>query len=636
MRRFLIALVLLLLFLLPALLLTSHRINTIAEESALHTLFLTSQQVKRDILGHIDRFGERLDIIATLLIERGEPLDSPFVRQMLDWLSRRLSPVDRLFILLPDGRTVSSKGVTAASPEGRAAFEDELARAPFISHLEDDPDGGGKKVLRLGAPIVSTEPLGLLVAVINTNNIPRFLGIQNMDRNYQISLLEGESGDVVVDTWHKKIGNVSDFGMYTPQPGYDWQQMLRDTSQERAGSMIFFSQQARELFYLRYEPLGINTWSVMLSLPERVVLRDARDIKSLLFALQAFTFGVSALFLFWTLFDAIRENRRKSDQLNLVRQALRLEKQLAVAHREPAVMHDALKTVARILTATSCSFLLFRDGRKLRSYSSDPSREAYPIPDMPSLHRMLLEKGRVLLDAGSLRDRLPEEERQRLRQLGIYSILLCLVEDPKNNLLAGVLCAVNLEQRWGDIETLDLVVPSFVTTLANISTRIQLKEKSELDALTGLRNRTCFEADLADCAARPMRALTCAYMDANGLRELNNNHGHEVGDRMLRHVARALAETFGTETTYRIGGDEFAAVIPDLEEAEAQRKLEAFQRIVAEQGYACSAGLASSPWPTDIPALLKVAEKRMYADKRRYYQEPGRERREKRYDFPGE
>ena len=157
-----------------------------------------------------------------------------------------------------------------------------------------------------------------------------------------------------------------------------------------------------------------------------------------------------------------------------------------------------------------------------------------------------------------------------------------------------------------------------------------------MDALTGLRNRNRFEADLAACADRPMRVLTCVYADANGLRELNNGQGHEAGDRMLRYVARALAEVFGTETTYRIGGDEFAAVIPDLEESEAQRKLAGFQRLVTEQGYSCSAGLATSPWPTDIPVLLKLAEKRMYADKRRFHSEKGKERREKRYDFTDE
>ena len=251
---------------------------------------------------------------------------------------------------------------------------------------------------------------------------------------------------------------------------------------------------------------------------------------------------------------------------------------------------------------------------------------------------MLLEKRKMLLDAVTIRDLLPAEEQRLLWGMGISNMLLCLVGESRNSLIHGILYAANTKQRWSDADvgTLDLVVPSFASLLANIATRMRLEEKSELDALTGLRNRNRFEADLAALPAQPLRTLTCVYADANGLRELNNGQGHEAGDRLLRYVARALAEVFGTETTYRIGGDEFAAVVPDLEEGVAQRKLDAFQRAVAEQGYSCAAGLATSPWPADIPALLKIAEKRMYADKRRFYQEPGNDRRKKRYDFSGQ
>ena len=365
-------------------------------------------------------------------------------------------------------------------------------------------------------------------------------------------------------------------------------------------------------------------------------MRDANAIKKNLVFLQIFTVTIFALFLFWTLYAALRENRRKSDQLSLARQALGLEKQLAVAHREPGVLRDALKTLARILTAEHCSFLLFRDGKPWKLHSSDPAYDVSSIPDLTELHRMLLEKKSLQLDAGSMKEHLPEDEAWILRRMGMHNVILCLVEEPKSGFLTGIIYALNLRQGQGDTGTLELVAPSFATALTNLASRVQLKEKSELDALTGLRNRNCFEADLAACAGRPMRALTCVYTDANGLRELNNSYGHEAGDRMLRYVARALAEVFGTETTYRIGGDEFAALIPDLEEDEAQRKLEAFQRAMAEQNHLCSAGLASSPWPADIPALLTIAEKRMYADKRRFYQEPGNDRRKKRYVFTGQ
>ena len=491
--------------------------------------------------------------------------------------------------------------------------------------------------MRYYVPIVRHgETLGLLVAIGTSKGIPQFLRLQNMSRDYQIFLGEGKSGEFLVDTWHKKLANINEYRRKA-RSGYDsWNQVYESLAREKPSTTVFTSKSARELFYLHYEPLHFNTYSVGLLLPESIVMRDANAIKKNLVFLQVFTVAVFALFLFWTLYASLRENRRKSEQLNLARQALGLEKQLAVAHRDAGVMHDALRTVARILTAEHCSFLLFREGKPRKLYSSDPAYDVSAIPDLPELHRMLLEKKSLQLDAGSMKEHLPEDEAWILRHMGMHNVVLCLVEEPKSGVLTGVIYAVNLRQDQGDTGTLELVAPSFASMLTNLSNRMQLKEKSELDALTGLRNRNRFEADLAACADRPMRVLTCVYADANGLRELNNCQGHEAGDRLLRYVAHALAEVFGTETTYRIGGDEFAALIPDLEEDGAQRKLEAFQRAVAEQGYSCSAGLATSLWPADIPALLKIAEKRMYADKRRFHSEKGKERREKRYDFTGE
>ena len=59
--------------------------------------------------------------------------------------------------------------------------------------------------------------------------------------------------------------------------------------------------------------------------------------------------------------------------------------------------------------------------------------------------------------------------------------------------------------------------------------------------------------------------VVCVYADANGLHELNNEQGHDAGDRMLQTVAREMQSRFGDAHTYRVGGDEFVAFVPDRE-----------------------------------------------------------------------
>lgn len=78
-----------------------------------------------------------------------------------------------------------------------------------------------------------------------------------------------------------------------------------------------------------------------------------------------------------------------------------------------------------------------------------------------------------------------------------------------------------------------------------------------IDSLTGLLNRNCFEQTIENLDKNEYRNVACVYIDANGLHNINNRFGHEAGDNMLKAIAQALQSKFGSDKTYRIGGDEF-------------------------------------------------------------------------------
>jgi diguanylate cyclase (GGDEF)-like protein len=87
------------------------------------------------------------------------------------------------------------------------------------------------------------------------------------------------------------------------------------------------------------------------------------------------------------------------------------------------------------------------------------------------------------------------------------------------------------------------------------------------DSLTGLANRHQFlmrGRDLFALAKRSGRHLTLLNMDLNGFKAINDRHGHEVGDRVLVHVARQLRDCLReSDLLARLGGDEFLALFPD-------------------------------------------------------------------------
>ncbi|MGN0995556.1 MAG: GGDEF domain-containing protein [Candidatus Ventricola sp.] len=151
---------------------------------------------------------------------------------------------------------------------------------------------------------------------------------------------------------------------------------------------------------------------------------------------------------------------------------------------------------------------------------------------------------------------------------------------------------------------------------------------SRTDLLTGLLNRNAFEQSLSRAPGQCRDSLACVYVDVNGLHELNNARGHEAGDEMLRRVAGELQRAFGTEHSYRVGGDEMLAFVPDCPEDALNGRIDRLRRAVEQAGDHISVGCARQPADAcDMNGLVRCAEQRMYEDKRAFYQQRGIDRR---------
>lgn len=151
---------------------------------------------------------------------------------------------------------------------------------------------------------------------------------------------------------------------------------------------------------------------------------------------------------------------------------------------------------------------------------------------------------------------------------------------------------------------------------------------SETDVLTGVRNRNAYERDRSACAATCREGIACAFVDVNGLHEMNNQHGHDAGDAMLRAIADALSQRFSPTRTYRIGGDEFVVLCPDETPEAIRHKTQDAEAEIAGQGYSAAFGTAWGKAGTiDVTALVREAEQAMYRQKALYYSHADHDRR---------
>ncbi|WP_102127015.1 sensor domain-containing diguanylate cyclase [Deinococcus planocerae] len=151
----------------------------------------------------------------------------------------------------------------------------------------------------------------------------------------------------------------------------------------------------------------------------------------------------------------------------------------------------------------------------------------------------------------------------------------------------------------------------------------RMLQEARRDALTGLGNRRALDAALEE--AGPPRAL--AVLDLDGFKGINDREGHARGDVLLRLFAGALAaELPPGGTLFRLGGDEFVLLLEGVTDAECAQAavLEGVDAAVAASRAAgfreVGASFGVALWPGEArgaKAALRLADERMYADKRR-------------------
>lgn len=159
----------------------------------------------------------------------------------------------------------------------------------------------------------------------------------------------------------------------------------------------------------------------------------------------------------------------------------------------------------------------------------------------------------------------------------------------------------------------------------------QLEHLAHHDPLTGLPNRSLFQARLEQCLQRAARynyLVGLLFIDLDRFKEVNDTLGHPTGDVLLQQVADLLSKQVrASDTIARLGGDEFVIILDNIPAASyvaqfAERLLEAFRQPLQVKGHALTvtASMGISLYPqdgTEIDTLVRHADVAMYQTKDR-------------------
>jgi diguanylate cyclase (GGDEF)-like protein len=162
------------------------------------------------------------------------------------------------------------------------------------------------------------------------------------------------------------------------------------------------------------------------------------------------------------------------------------------------------------------------------------------------------------------------------------------------------------------------------TTVKELKKRISFTDSLAYhDSLTGLNNLTAYTRDKERLKQR-FENEACDYavfiIDINGLKMVNDTFGHRVGNDLIIESGKAIGSTFGYENVYRIGGDEFVAIIRGATEESCKMLKDNLLRVLSESEGKIIPALAIGYYicresKIEYERVFELADEAMYSEK---------------------
>ncbi|HAV89674.1 GGDEF domain-containing protein [uncultured Eubacterium sp.] len=190
--------------------------------------------------------------------------------------------------------------------------------------------------------------------------------------------------------------------------------------------------------------------------------------------------------------------------------------------------------------------------------------------------------------------------------------------------LLGYIWAINFDPEKAPkiketLETTTFILGSEINSYLLMD---RLKILSSKDMLTGVMNRNEMNnlIDKIYTEDTNITSVGVIFTDLNGLKTVNDQQGHTAGDNLLKNAARALEEVFNTKNIFRAGGDEFTVILTNINEEKIRQDVEDLSVVSERYGVCFSIGSSFTEDNRNIKDALRIADERMYEDKKHYYE----------------
>lgn len=243
-------------------------------------------------------------------------------------------------ICLPDERVFYSDG-TQLELGPKYSFQERVQEGFSVSERRTALKDGKSQIIMLSKCIFhNRDCVGILSSVIDLNSFSRLFQAKAYNEESEIMLFERGTGDILIDSWHHNLGNISDSNGITALDGYDWNEVAANYDAGNSGHAAFLSEEKGETMYLSYAPTGYSDWEILVFAPDSVCMETANTSKTLTY--QTIFFISLAFFIFLSLIIIGEKHRTHLQAEREIQRKDALEK----ANRANAAKSDFLSRMS--------------------------------------------------------------------------------------------------------------------------------------------------------------------------------------------------------------------------------------------------------------------------------------------------
>lgn len=602
-------------FLLSALFLSlAAYLYTDAENRAIETLHVQTKQIKDDLTLQIVSDRENLATMANFAAKLY--LDGSDYSVLFDSF-KPIGLITNIGILNPDNTFVMKSGVT--NLDGKIDFFDEVKKGSYISGRVYDITAVDYERVRSTVPIVvNGETVGILYGIIKLENLERrYLNIAT-ELDAQFFLYDNTTGNLIIDTIHDELGNISFLNDRQYNKDYSYEQFMASDK----GYSSFHSAHRDENVLMHYSTIEDFGWKLALVRYDSQVYAETHTL--LMILLSVFVLMTSIMGIFSSLL--MMSERRKNAAID---SASNIRKILIEASANNHNIVDALREADNFTKARS---VIFFDANSEDYVYISPEFRSKVLPEAKK-SALKAELFRYVSRLTTLDDAvlrvicLRQNKRLKksnplvytlMQEYDIGEIVFSATIDHLNDIT--ILAIIGPKRRADACYLVEKTSACFTIALNNHNNLNKTKQAVTTDALTGVLNRVAYNNDLHIINEEQPLDFSCLYIDVNELHYRNNKYGHAAGDEMLLFIAHTLKDVFFGQKVYRMGGDEFLVFTRDLDQETIKKDIDIFLDHLKSRHYHVAIGMSFRSQNTNTEEMVREAEVKMYENKAKYYQ----------------